>query len=311
MDLSIKLYSLAISEYELSVIPIEELKNKKKIGRGAFGSVFKCNIDRDIKMVAIKEISIGNDDESASIKNFLNELKLHSKAKSNRIIELFGISHDMDADSCYLVMELADGHLRKYLSDKKDELQWEEKIKIAVQLAEGVSYIHNVMKVAHRDLHTKNILMKHGDVKITDFGLSKNLNSVMSSKSDILGMLPFVDPQKLENSHYKTDTKSDIYSLGLLFWEISSCRVPFNKLDAAFVVKNIIENKREEPVVGTPLSFVKLYSICWNATPSLRLTADQVLKQIKSLSFEPVYNGVNITNENSSDTRGITSQTIL
>ncbi|CAG8752751.1 11684_t:CDS:2, partial [Acaulospora colombiana] len=116
-------------------------------------------------------------------------------------------------DLCYLVMELADYDLRRYLSDKKDELQWEKKIEIAIQLAEGVSYIHNIMNVAHRDLHTKNILVKQGDIKITDFGLSKNLNGVISSKSAIFGVLPFIDPLKFSDSSYKLNRKSDIYSL--------------------------------------------------------------------------------------------------
>ncbi|CAG8461609.1 998_t:CDS:2 [Acaulospora morrowiae] len=203
MDDNERLFQCAITEYELNNIPIINLKNKKRIGRGAFGNVYKCNIDEDSRMVAIKEITVGDEDSDTSIKSFLNELKLHSRAKNHRIIELFGMGYDL----CYLVMELAECHLRKYLTNKKDELQWDKKIELAIQLTEGLSYIHNVMNVAHRDL-----------------------------------------------------------------------------------------NVREAPIIGTPLSFIQLYSKCWDTSPLLRPTADQILNELKSLSLDPMYDGDNFVN---------------
>ncbi|CAG8579576.1 13467_t:CDS:2 [Acaulospora morrowiae] len=212
MDENERLFQWAITEYELNNIPIRNLKNKKRIGRGSFGNVYRCNIDGDSRSVAIKEMSV-DEDSDTSIKSFLNELKLHSRAKNHRIIELFGMSYDKDEDLCYLVMELADWNLRKYLTNKKDELQWDEKIELAIQLTEGVSYIHNVMNVAHRDL-----------------------------------------------------------------------------------------NVREAPVIGTPLSFIQLYSKCWDASPLPRPTAAQILNELKSLSLDPIYNGDNFVNNELSNT---------
>ncbi|CAG8597051.1 9562_t:CDS:2, partial [Acaulospora morrowiae] len=298
-----KLFQCAITEYELNNIPIRKFKNKKRIGRGAFGYVFKCNIDGDSRMVAIKEISVSNENDSTSIKNFLNELKLHSKAKNRRIIELFGMSYDSNEDLCYLVMELAECHLREYLSNKKDGLPWNKKIELAIQLTEGLSYIHNTMNVAHRDLHTKNVLIWQGNVKIADFGLSKNLNSATSSKNNVFGVIPFIDPQKLEDSCYKLNTKSDIYGLGVILWEISSCFPPFYQQDDGIsIIKNIIQNVREAPIIGTPLSFIQLYSKCWDALPSLRPTTDQILNKLNSLSLEPIYHGTNYNNNMVSNT---------
>ncbi|CAG8568377.1 14801_t:CDS:2 [Acaulospora morrowiae] len=147
-----QLFQRAITEYELNNIPIRNLKNKKKIGEGGFSKVYICNIDGDSRMVAVKEIYVGDENSEASIKSFLNELKLHCKAKNHRIIELFGVGYDEKEVSCYLVMELAECNLRKHLTDKKDELKWDKKIELAIQLTEGLSYIHNVMNVLHRDL---------------------------------------------------------------------------------------------------------------------------------------------------------------
>ncbi|CAG8454787.1 16304_t:CDS:2 [Acaulospora colombiana] len=289
-----ELLKTLISECELDEIFIEESK-KKWIGRGGFGYVYKCDIGEHWNVVALKELRI--DGTSTTIRDILNELKLHSRAKNNRIVELFGISRsNYDEDLCYLVMELADCDLREYLRNKKDELRWEEKIKLAIQITEGISYIHNEMKVAHRDLHTKNILVKCGNIKIADFGLSKNLNSITSSKGSIIGVMPYIDPKKLENNHYTLNPKSDIYSLGVIFWEISSCYPPFDKSDLALIYSRIIKNERENPIIGTPLPFVRLYSKCWDADPFLRPTADETLSQLQSLSFEQVYDGSNYIN---------------
>ncbi|CAG8457630.1 10114_t:CDS:2 [Acaulospora morrowiae] len=215
MDENERLFQHAINDYELNNIPIEKLKNKEKIGKGAFGYVYRCNIDGDSRMVAVKEIYVGDEDSETSIKSFLNELKLHSKAKSHRIIELFGMGYDKNGDLCYLVMELAECHLRKYLNDKKDELQWDKKIELAIQLTEGLSYIHNVMNVAHRDL-----------------------------------------------------------------------------------------NVREAPTIGTPLSFIQLYSKCWDSWPLLRPIADQILNELKYLSLDPMHNNYNSVNGIMSNTTG-------
>ncbi|CAG8592376.1 6737_t:CDS:2, partial [Acaulospora morrowiae] len=213
MDKNKKLFQCAITEYELNNIPIGKLKNKEIIGKGAFGCVYKCNIIGDSRMVAIKEVSVGDENSDMSIKSFLDEFKVHSRAKNHRIIELFGMSYDESVDLCYVVTELAECDLRKYLTDKKDELNWDKKIELAIQLAEGLLYIHNTMNVAHCDL-----------------------------------------------------------------------------------------NVREVPVIGTPLSFVQLYSNCWEASPLLRPTADQIFNELKSLSLDPMYEGDNFFNDILSNT---------
>ncbi|CAG8742509.1 14721_t:CDS:2, partial [Racocetra persica] len=101
------------------------------------------------KLVALKEINIDNDDK---IKRFLNELKLHSKARHPHIIGLFGISWNHNNGTCCLVMEYAEGGtLQRYLKINSDRLPWSEKIKLCVQLIKGIAYLHNIM-IAHLDL---------------------------------------------------------------------------------------------------------------------------------------------------------------
>ncbi|CAG8778485.1 5827_t:CDS:2, partial [Acaulospora morrowiae] len=99
-------------------------------------------------------IFIGDGENRTSIKNFLNELKLHSNLEHDHIIKFYGISQDSESEnSLYLMMEFAnEGNLRNYLLKKKDNLIWEEKIRLAIQLAEGISYLHYEKNIAHLDL---------------------------------------------------------------------------------------------------------------------------------------------------------------
>ncbi|CAG8588189.1 13692_t:CDS:2, partial [Racocetra persica] len=180
-------------------------------------------------------------------------LKLHSKANHHRIIKFFGASHDEENELYYLVLKFAECTLRKYLSTEKDTLQWTEKVQLAIQIAEGVQYINSELNVAH-----------------PDFGLSRCLDSTITTNSQIIGIAPFIEPQKFKNKNYKQDKKSDIYSLGVIFWEISSCSPPFCSLDPNAVILDVCKGIREKTVAGTPNEYVQLYSDCWKEDPTCR-----------------------------------------
>ena len=111
--------------------------------------------------------------------------------------------------------------------------------------------------------HSKNILVNNKTLMITDFGLSKNL-AEQASYSEIRGIYGYIEPQCYKNPRYKRNKKSDIYSLGVLFWEISSGRVPFSDDDQISIAIHIRDGLRETPVENTPLAYRQLYQKCWN-----------------------------------------------
>src|SRR2546429_7623016 len=103
--------------------------------------------------------------------------------------------------------------------------------------------------------------MHDGNVKISDFGLSKNLNSTMTSNNKTFGIIPYIDRFKLINgTNFVLDKRSDIYSLGMILWEISSCRVPFSNEDSVLLMVKICQGLQETSVKGTPMDYVKLYT---------------------------------------------------
>ena len=112
----------------------------------------------------------------------------------------------------------------------------------------------------------------------------------MSSNNKFFGMRPFMDPQKLNNEKkFVLDKRSDIYSLGMVLWEISSCRIPFAEEEQMYLTIKIGNGLREKPEKGTPMQYVQLYTDCWLLGPDSRPLINQILLRMQSISYEPVF----------------------
>ncbi|CAG8503791.1 15158_t:CDS:10 [Dentiscutata erythropus] len=146
---------------------------------------------------------------------------------------------------------------RTILKEKNQDLGWSDKLNLAQQLAEAVMHMHSA-NIVHRDLHSNNILIHKNNIKIADFGLSRCLADATNTKTGILGYPPYMDPNSFEHFEqetYKIKKESDIYSLGVLLWEISSLRPPFDKYKdiAAALCLKILDGTREAPIDGEPV----------------------------------------------------------
>ncbi|CAG8625435.1 17878_t:CDS:2, partial [Racocetra fulgida] len=151
-----------------------------------------------------------------------------------------------------------------------------------ISFTEGMSYLHDI-DITHRDL------VKH-------FGFSKYLKTeAITTSKEICGVIPFIDPRKLNDPKYPYDKKSDVYSMGVLLWEISSNgSVPFSSqgYDACLPFR-IIRGSREERIIGTPVQYISLYSKCWDYEPNKRPSMPDILRQLNSLELDPKYDGTN------------------
>jgi serine/threonine protein kinase len=138
------------------------------------------------------------------------------------------------------------------------------------------------------------VLVNNGKLLIADFGLSKQLAEVTSnSMSNRMGIIEYVEPQCLRNVNYVKDKRSDVYSLGVLLWEITSGRPPFcHTIERDMLGYHISrENLREEPIEGTPLEYQQLYQKCWDGDPDKRPDINQI--------YNEILNQLNVNDEDS------------
>ncbi|CAG8458100.1 13132_t:CDS:2 [Cetraspora pellucida] len=142
--------------------------------------------------------------------------------------------------------------------------------------------------------HTKNVVIQKDDnvirAIITDFGLSKVLPRNSKSNQKLAGCVPFVDPKILKDPNETPDKSSDIYSLGVVLWEITSNgRPPFDNCNLVSISLQIMNGKREAPINGTTNSYIELYTNCWDENPESRPEIERVnelIHQEKIISGE-------------------------
>ncbi|EXX64193.1 kinase-like protein [Rhizophagus irregularis] len=269
-----------IKDEDINFFEYNEFSNIKTIGEGGFGVVSSAVTD-DGNKVALKSFINNNE-----ISEFFEELRLVRKINFHKNLNRFlGITKD-HVGNYILVLEYANGgNLREYLSNKErfGSLRWKDKIQMALDITCGLKCLHS-KEIIHRDLHSKNILVNDGKLLIADFGLSKKLNDVTSNSiANNMGMIEYIEPQCFEIDNYKKDKRSDIYSLGVLLWEITSGQPPFLNSNIYPLTSRISKNIREQPIEDTPPEYQKLYQECWNGDPELRPNIVQVYEILNQL----------------------------
>ncbi|CAB4393313.1 unnamed protein product [Rhizophagus irregularis] len=263
-----------------------DFKNIQLIGSGSYGIVYRVNWKSSNRFFALKSFINYNDKQT--LREVIKELKLHRSVDYHEnIIRLYGITKvELDATQKYsFVMEYANnGTLNTYLKEHFSELDWTDKYQLASQLASAVEFLHEE-DIIHRDLHGNNILIHQKSIKLADFGLSKKIVEA-SSNTSVLGVIPYVDPKSFNDKEkYKLNKKSDVYSVGVLLWQISSGHRPFHEDDyGPSLMLSILNGKREKIIDGTPVRYSKLYTECWGDEPNKRPNIQEIISTLESIN---------------------------
>ncbi|POG74080.1 kinase-like domain-containing protein [Rhizophagus irregularis DAOM 181602=DAOM 197198] len=215
-------------------------------------------------------------------KNFQAKSHLTISNKWADIVRCYGLTQNPSNGNYMLVMTKRDIDLRNYLQQNHNQLTWKERINIASEIILALFYIH-FENAVHRDLHSGNILyfQINNNWCISDLGFCGPADK--PSKS-IYGNLPYIAPEVIVGREYTF--ASDIYSIAILMWEISSGQPPFiNYEHENDIVMNIINGIRPKIVPGTPLEYKNLMVQCWDADPLKRPDVNVLNKKMQKINL--------------------------
>ncbi|CAG8463865.1 4259_t:CDS:2 [Acaulospora colombiana] len=252
-------------------IPFENFEQLEFVARGGFGSVYSAKSENWGK-VALKFL----DNSEELTQDFLDELRAHHRCSlGSGIIDCYGVSKDPETNRYVMVMRYAEqGNLRRYLTQYFSELSWDTKIELFDRIAKGLQGIHDAGLV-HRDFHSGNILRHEKLVYVTDLGMCRPANESVDAKK-VYGVLPYVAPEVLRGEPYTQ--AADIYSLGMIMWEMSSNEPPFaDRAHNYLLARDICEGLRPPIISGTPKGYVAAMLRCWDADPHKRPSASELL----------------------------------
>ncbi|XP_057704118.1 mitogen-activated protein kinase kinase kinase 21 isoform X1 [Corythoichthys intestinalis] len=266
-------------------IPFTELVLEEIIGVGGFGKVYRGTWKG--QEVAVKAARQDPDEDiTATAASVKQEAKLFSMLQHPNIIKLEGVC--LDEPNLCLVMEYArGGTLNRALTGRRIPphilVNW------AVQIARGMHYLHEEAVVIHRDLKSSNVLLletiENDDIgrktlKITDFGLAREWHK--TTKMSAAGTYSWMAPEVIKSSTFSKG--SDVWSYGVLLWELLTGEVPYRGIDGLAVAYGVAVNKLTLPIPSTcPEPFARLMEECWDQDPHVRPSFSCILEQLSAI----------------------------
>ena len=258
------------SEYLLGITLNDRYEILEKIGTGGMALVYKAHdnvLDRDVAIKALRE---NFDHESAIVSNFIKEARSSASLVHPNVVSVYDVC-EYDGLN-YMVMELVNGKTLKEYIKKNQHLPWQESCNYAIQIGQGIQAAHE-RNIIHRDIKPQNIIMdSSGTLKVTDFGIAKAMESDKAiAGGTAMGSVHYISPEQARGGY--TDFRSDIYSLGIVLYEMLAGRVPFDGDNPVSVALMHIE---EEPInvkcvnmdVPSDLAYVTMKAI--NRDPDKR-----------------------------------------
>lgn len=277
---------------------------KSLVGSGGMSRVFLVDdlvLHRELALKMLRE-DISKDE--AAVRRFIHESKAVSMLSHPNIVSVYDVS--VTSDVKYIVLEYAEGITLKEYLQQNGPLSVDETIHIAVQILSGLEHAHS-RGIIHRDIKPQNIIIApDGSIKITDFGIAKIPNSETITMADkAIGSVHYISPEQA--SGLKVDLRSDLYSLGIILYELICNRVPFEAENAVAVACMQISSRAVSPseiVPDIPKGLEQIIMKAISKRPADRFeNAAQMLTCLERLQTTPdaVFDFVTVSEDSGED----------
>ena len=195
----------------------------ERIGTGGMAVVYKAKCHRLNRLVAVKILKSDLAQDEDFRRRFNAEAAAVAQLSHPNIVSVYDVSRGGDTE--YIVMELIDGITLKQYMEKRGQLNWRESLHFITQIMRGLSHAHS-RGIVHRDIKPQNVMvLRDGSVKVADFGIACLENSAQTLTQEALGSVHYISPEQARGD--RTDARSDIYSAGVVLYEMLTGRLPF------------------------------------------------------------------------------------
>ena len=260
----------------------------EKIGNGGMATVYKAKCLVLNRYVAVKILREEFTTDEEFIKRFNTEAQAAASLTHPNIVSVFDVGHE--GNLYYIVMELIQGKTLKEIIISDGALSWKWSINVAMQIASALETAHR-NNIIHRDIKPHNIIItEEGIAKVTDFGIAKAVsNSTITAFGTTIGSVHYFSPEHARGGY--TDAKSDLYSLGIVMYEMLTGKVPFDADTPVSVALMHMQDKAIEPIKinpSIPVAVNKIIIKAMEKDPNMRYqNATEMLKDLSMALKHP------------------------
>ena len=257
------------------------------IGSGGMANVYKARCHRLNRLVAIKILKSDLADNADFRRRFHDESQAVAQLSHANIVSVYDVSTNPDRE--YIVMELIDGITLKQYMERRGRMDWRESLHFITQIMRGLSHAHS-RGIIHRDIKPQNIMvLRDGSVKVADFGIACLADSAQTLTQEALGSVHYISPEQARGD--RIDARSDIYSAGVVLYEMLTGRLPFEGDSAVSVAIQHLSSvplapRDIDPSIPEPLELICMKAM--NSDPNKRYaSADAMIEDLEKFRRDP------------------------
>jgi len=257
-------------------IDTSQLQVVAKIAAGTFGNLYRGSYyGQDVAVKIIKDM----EESFAHYDEFMREVTIMRKVRHRNVVQFIGAC-TTKPNLCILFEYMTWGSVLDYLR-KEGALGVSETLRIGMEVCRGMDYLHK-MNIIHRDLKTANLLMDENKVvKIADFGVARVVEQSGHMTAET-GTYRWMAPEVIEHKPY--DTKADVFSFGVLLWELLTGQIPYNDHTPLQAAVGVVQ-KGLRPTIppGCPMQLAAILTSCWSRDPAERPSFAELLRRLQEL----------------------------